>query len=272
MDSSAERVEAAWAQAHVSADPEIINAAVELFRVVARYHRLTVRGLDNIPKNQPALLVGNHNGGLNPVDGVFLVDYYRARGYGDPIYILGHDMLFRPPRLRRLMEGLGCVRAEPRAARRLLDQGHKVLVFPGGDIENLRPFGARKKIILAGHKGFARLAQSTGVPIVPVVSAGSHETLFVIRQGRRLARAMGLERMRVHSLPLTLALPWGFMFGPMCALPYVPLPAKITVQIGEAIHPRARSASVERLYEAVETRMQRILHELYAERRLPIVG
>ena len=66
-------------------------SAVSGFDKLARYHRLEVRGLDNIPLDGPALLVGNHNGGLNPVDGLWLVHYYRSCGYDRPIYILAHD-------------------------------------------------------------------------------------------------------------------------------------------------------------------------------------
>jgi len=252
-------------------DPSTLKAAVRGFGKLARYHRLDVRGLDRVPEG-PAVFVGNHNGGLNPVDGLFLVHYYRQLGYDEPVYVLAHDILFKHPRMDKLLRSVGIVPACCETARRVLESGHKLLVFPGGDIETLRPYRDRRKVVLAGRKGFARLSLAHGVPVVPLVSAGSHETLIVLRQGRRLAKALRLDRWaRLHSLPVMLAFPWGLMVGPTCALPYLPLPAKVTVQIGEPIDTDAFVAADE-LYDEVATTMQGMLDGLYAERVLPIVG
>ncbi|MCA9690830.1 MAG: acyltransferase family protein [Myxococcales bacterium] len=267
------------------ADPEItpvnadaLKAATRGFAPLARYHRLDVRGLDAIPDG-PALLVGNHNGGLNPVDGLWLIHYYRRFGYDRPIYILAHDILFKQPRIAEIIRSVGIIPAHPGNARRVLEAGHKLLVFPGGDIENLRPFRQRHKIVLAGRKGFARLSLRTGAPIVPIVNAGAHETLLVLSQGRRLAHRLGLHRWaRIHSLPVLLAFPWGILAGPACALPYLPLPAKVTVQIGEPIAAEPVRAVdspmslVDHVYGRVEATMQGILDMLYAERSLPVIG
>lgn len=259
-------------------DPDTLRSAVRTFDLLARYHRLEVRGLERVPEG-PALFVGNHNGGLNPVDGLFLIHYYRRFGYDKPIYVLAHDILFSVPRIARVLGSVGIVPAHRDSARALLEAGHKVLVFPGGDIENLRPFTARRRVVLGGRQGFARLALKTGVPIVPVVGAGNHEILVVLSQGRRLARLIGADRLaRVHSIPLIFALPWGLLFGPMAALPYLPLPAKITVQIGHPIEAAAwedmsdPEALADQLYVQTEQVMQYMLTELYQERLLPIIG
>lgn len=263
-----------WARVRASA----LAAAVSAFDKLARYHRLDVRGLEHIPVDGPALLVGNHNGGLNPVDGLFLVHYYRSCGYERPIYILAHDILFRVKKMADVLESVGIIRARKGQARELLASGHKVLVFPGGDIESMRPFHQRKKIVLAERQGFIHLALRTGAPIIPIVSAGSHETMMVLSQGTRIARLMNLPRFaRISSLPLQLAAPWGLMWGPTCALPYLPLPAKITVQIGQPIAiPRCDEPELgERspaIYNQVQGTMQAILDQLYSERLFPILG
>ena len=263
-----------WCRVRASA----LESAVAGFDKLARYHRLEVRGLDRIPVDGPALLVGNHNGGLNPVDGLFLIDYYRTCGYDRPVYILAHDILFRVKKMAAVLESVGIIRARKGQARELLEAGHKVLVFPGGDVESMRPFRERRKIVLAERQGFIHLALRTGAPIVPVVSAGAHETMLVLSQGTRIARLFGLPKFaRLSSLPLQLAAPWGLMWGPTCALPYLPLPAKITVQIGEpiavercdepAVHERSPA-----IYGRVHQTMQEILDELYSERLFPILG
>jgi hypothetical protein len=38
-----------------------------------------------------------------------------------------------------------------------------------------------------GRQGYARLAMETGAPIVPLVTAGAHESFMVLGQGRRIA-------------------------------------------------------------------------------------
>lgn len=254
-----------------------LESAVAGFAKLAWYHRLEVRGLERIPRG-PALLVGNHNGGLNPVDGLFLVHYYRTCGYDRPIYILAHDILFRIKRMGEMLERVGIIPARKGQAAELLAAGHKVLVFPGGDIESMRPFSQRGQIVLGNRQGFARMALATGAPIVPVVSAGAHETLLVLSQGQRMARRMRLSKWaRLNSLPLLIAAPWGLLWGPTCALPYIPLPAKITVQIGEPIDTAGcdepgLDARTPDLYGQVEQTMQAMLDQLYSERLFPILG
>lgn len=254
-----------------------IESAVGAFAKLASYHRLDVRDLGRIPRGA-ALLVGNHNGGLNPVDGLFLVHYYRTCGYDRPIYVLAHDILFRYKPLGDLLESIGVVPAHKGQAHELLEGGHKVLVFPGGDIESMRPFSQRRKIVLAERQGFVRLALKTGAPIVPVVSAGAHETMLVLSQGQRMAKRLRLPKWaRLNSLPLLLAAPWGLLWGPTCALPYIPLPAKITVQIGDPIavdtdDDVSLDTRATRLYRQVEQTMQSTLDQLYSERIFPIIG
>lgn len=256
-----------------------LEAAVAGFDFLAKYHRCEVRGIEKIPDG-PALLVANHNGGLNPVDGLFLVEYYRRRGYDRPVYVLAHDMLFRIKKVAQVLESVGVIRARRGQARSLLESGHKVLVFPGGDVESMRPFRDRRRIVLAERQGFARLALRAGVPIVPVVSAGSHETMVVVTRGHRLARLLRLQKWaRISSLPLVLAAPWGVLFGPTCALPYIPLPSKVTFQVGDPLSLVERPCSepeanmrAQGVYDRVEGVMQSILDSLYDERLLPVLG
>ena len=63
------------------------------------------------------------------------------------------------------------------------------------------------------------------VPVVPVVAHGSHNSVVGLSRGDRVARALGLGRVKVHVMPGLLGLP----FGAVPVLPPVPLPAKVTV-------------------------------------------
>jgi len=244
-----------------------------------RYFRGEVRNLDNIPADGPVLLVGNHSGGLvTPDTWVFEVNFFRHFGVDRPTYALAHNMVMGLPVVGTFLRRMGSLPAHPDAARDALRQDAAVLVYPGGDEDVFRPWSERNRIHLARRTGFIRLALQERVPIVPVVSVGGHETVFIPGDGRMLARRLGLERFRIKSLPVVVAPPWGVSPGDF--LFHLPLPAKITVDVGEPIDFAARFGDLDprdpeviwACYDYVERRMQAILDALAAERRLPVLG
>ena len=110
----------------------------------------------------------------------------------------------------------GTVAASQENARRALEAGAAVLVYPGGDYEVHRPSWERHRVDFGGRKGFIRLAVEQDVPIVPVVAVGGQETALFLSRGEHLARAFGLDQIfRLKVLPLSLALPWGLNVGDM---------------------------------------------------------
>ena len=146
-----------------------------------------------------------------------------------------------------------------------------MLVYPGGDHEVFRPWTERHKIDFNGRTGFIKLALRAGVPIVPAVLCGAHNSVVVLSRGDRLVRFMPhLRLMRVKVMPIMLGLPWGISFG----LPTLPMPAKVTVDVGAPIDLAAQYGSdaadddavVQRIYEDVTGGMQRTMDDLVAER------
>ncbi len=217
-------------------DPAYVRAhAPDYKRALNRYFRATVRGLDRLPQG-PFLAVGNHSGaGLIPDTLVWLANYHSAE-LETPLLTLAHDQMFSglPGPIARWVARLGAIRARPELALEALRQGFAVQVYPGGDHDACRRFRDRNKLVFAGRTGYVDLARAAGVPIVPVASVGGHETLIVIRDGRRLARWLGVDRSkRLKSFPLTLSLPWGLWLGPLPG--YLPLPARIEIEVGEPI-------------------------------------
>ncbi len=254
--------------------PESIARIMPLLNVLSRYFRAEVKGLERIPAGA-ALLVGNHSGGMGSPDFVFAARFFTHFGPSQPLYALGHDMITRTPLLGRFLRRFGVVPATPENALRILRKGGKVLVYPGGDLDSLRPFRDRKLVRLGGRTGFIRIALEAGVPIVPVVTAGSHETFFVAAQGVRLAKWLRMERLlRLHTFPVIFCLPWGLILGPLSLIPYWPLPAKVTVQVGDPIRfdNRPRGENFQREYRQVLAIMQSMLDDLYARRRFPVLG
>jgi 1-acyl-sn-glycerol-3-phosphate acyltransferase len=257
-------------------DPDHIRRTLPGMKAYAElYHRAEVRGLQNIPPTGPVLLVGNHSGGTLIADTfVFAAAFYEHFGPARDFHQLAHDLVFRVPGARALLARWGTVPASPENMKRALDREAALLVYPGGDIETYRPSWESAKIDFAGRTGFARLALKHGVPVVPVVAIGGQETALFLGQGRRLARALRLDRtLRVKVLPPVLGPPVG---PTILDLPIrVPLPAKITISVGQPIDLRAKlggNPQPEEAYELVTTNMQRTLTSLGHERTLPVLG
>lgn len=259
-------------------DPELVRFFVDMFHALGRYYfRLQVRGIENVPARGPVLLVGNHNGALLPADGFFTtVAVWDRFGPSRAVYSLAHDFLFHDPTIRRYALRLGALRAGHESARHAFAREGIVLVYPGSDLECFRPWRERGRIVLGGRRGFLRLALGAGVPIVPVVSAGTHEQLVILTRGDRLAKLLHMHFWaRTLVCPIVLSFPWGLTTG---FLPYWPLPAQTTIAFGRPmtwpdVKPEQADdpAVLERCYRDVEGTMQAMLDELYRGRR-PVVG
>jgi 1-acyl-sn-glycerol-3-phosphate acyltransferase len=256
-------------------DPDYIRDSLpRLWLASSLYFRGEVRGLGNIPETGPVLLVGNHSGGnLTPDTTVFTLAFHAYFGVERAFYQLAHNLVLSLPGLGALRK-YGTVAASPENARKALESGAALLVYPGGDYEVHRPSWERHKVDFDGRKGFIRLALEHDVPIVPVVSAGGQETALFLTRGEGLARTLGLDRaFRLKVLPISLALPWGLNIGDM--LGHIPLPAKITVEALPPIHLRDEfgpDPDLDEVYDHVMRLMQETLDALGSERRFPVLG
>jgi 1-acyl-sn-glycerol-3-phosphate acyltransferase len=256
-------------------DPDFIREHLPLAWLASSlWFRGEVRGMERIPEDQPVLLVGNHSGGnITPDTIVFTLAFNAYFGVERPFYQLAHNLVLTSP-VGPFLRRFGTVAASHENARKALDCGAAVLVYPGGDWEVNRPSWEANRIDFAGRKGFIRLALDTGVPIVPVVSIGGQETAIFLTHGERLAKLLGLDRLlRLKTLPVNLSLPWIVNVGDF--LGHLPLPAKITVQVMDPIDLRERygpNPDRDEVYRDVTALMQAQLSELAAERRLPVLG
>ena len=256
-------------------DPDFIRERLPLMWLLASlWYRGEVRGLGNIPDSGPVLLVGNHSGGnMSPDTLVFTLAFSTYFGVERPFYQLAHNLVLAMPVLGWLRK-FGTVAASPANARRALESGAALLVYPGGDREVHRPSWERNRIDFDGRKGFIRLALEQNVPIVPVVSIGGQETALFLGRGEWLARRLALDRIfRLKVLPISLAVPWGVNVGDM--LGHVPLPAKITIETLPPIDLRGElgpDPDLDEVYEHITKLMQQTLDALAAERRLPVLG
>jgi 1-acyl-sn-glycerol-3-phosphate acyltransferase len=256
-------------------DPDFIRERLPLMWLLASlWYRGEVRGLGNVPDSGPVLLVGNHSGGnMTPDTAVFTLAFNTYFGVERAFYQLAHNLVLAMPGLGSLRK-FGTVAASPENARKALETGAALLVYPGGDYDVHRPSWKANKVDFARRKGFIRLALAQDVPIVPVVAIGGQETALFLSRGERLAHLFALDRLfRLKVLPISLALPWGINVGDM--LGHIPLPAKITIETLPPIDLRAEfgpDPDLDEVYDHIQSLMQDTLDSLAAERRLPVLG
>ncbi|CQD12757.1 acyltransferase domain-containing protein [Mycobacterium lentiflavum] len=254
-------------------DPGLTQRLMAVMRpVLKRYFRSEVHGLDSFPPGG-ALVVGNHSGGMFPMDvPIFSVDFYEKFGYDRPVYTLSHDILFLGV-TGGLFRRTGYIRANRENAAKALRSGGVVVVFPGGDYDAYRPTASENVIDFNGRKGYVRTAIEAGVPIVPAVSIGGQETQLYLTRGTWLAERLGIKRLlRSAILPVSFGFPFGFS---AVVPPNVPLPTKIVTQVLEPIDIAAQfgeDPDIDAVDEHVRSVMQEALKDLAAKRRFPILG
>ena len=96
-------------------DPVYIERTLPAVRLASQlYFRADVRGLEHIPPEGPVLLVGNHSGGTLIADTFVFGQYFYDRfGAQRRFHQLAHDLVFKVPGLRALVERYGTVPASP---------------------------------------------------------------------------------------------------------------------------------------------------------------
>lgn len=162
--------------------------------------RLRWSGRDNIPRSGPVILAANHGSFLDPI-GVSMgvprkvvyvakTKYYSGRSLGGRFLAWFLKAIGQLP-----IDPESATTANPaiETARRLLDDGGVVAIFPEG---TRSPDGR----LYRGRTGVARLALPSRVPVIPVGIVGSREALQ-----RLPRRSRGIHI--IYGAPVDLS-PW----------------------------------------------------------------
>jgi 1-acyl-sn-glycerol-3-phosphate acyltransferase len=240
------------------------------------WFRMEIEGWKNIPE-PPALLVGIHSGAPFVWDAWTIgAQWWRHFGSERPLHGTAHDALMALPLVGAYFRRMGVLPAAPDSMTAALAAGHDVALWPGGERDSLRHWSKRDQAILAGRKGFVRLAIQSQVPIVPISTVGGPDSMPVLATGRRLAKALQLDKLaRLKMFPIALQAPWGIS---PALLPEIPFPTKIRTAFQEPVSlgddpARAKDDEfVSAKYDEVRGRIQSGMDALARRRRLPLFG
>jgi 1-acyl-sn-glycerol-3-phosphate acyltransferase len=241
------------------------------------YFRVEVDGWDRVP-DEPSLLIGIHSGGSLTMDAWTLVEAWNRHFDGNrALHGTAHDVLMAAPGLGDYFRAAGVIPASRRGVGSALAAGHDVIVWPGGEKDAMRHWRKRDQAVLGGRKGFVRQAMRSGVPIVPVATVGGHDTVFVLSEGKFIAKWTGLgKRLRGANMPIIAGFPFPLAIEILPA--HIPLPAKIRTEILDPIevdHDPERlddQVYVDKIYTEVESAIQGGMDRLAAKRKFPILG
>ncbi|GIE80130.1 glycerol acyltransferase [Actinoplanes philippinensis] len=247
-------------------DPELAETIFHpLLKILYRdWFRTEVLGIENVPAEGSALVVGNHSGTI-ALDALMLTVGLRDKHPEQRhLRLLGADLVFRMPLMSELARAAGATVACNPDAERLMTSGQLVGVFPEGFKGIGKKFSERYKLQRFGRGGFVSAALRTGTPIVPVAIVGAEEIYPILADLKPLARLLGIP-----YFPITPTFP---LLGP---LGMVPLPSKWLIQFCPPI-PTAHLTEfaddplvVYNLADQVRETIQATLHELLEKRPDP---
>lgn len=231
------------------------------------YFHVETLGLENIPEQGRAVLVGNHSGGL-PIDAFML---YMAMIHFHPcprrIRFLSLDCLRSTRVVKDIICGFGGVPNTFQVATKLLQNDELVFFYPEGARGTGKPFSMRYRL----HDfdpGFVKAAIATGAPIIPVTTVGCDEIYPLLGNFKSIARLLDAPYW-----PMTPTFPWL-----PSSISCLPLPIKLLIKIGKPINlnypPEMASDRRLRLQIAREIQydIQRDLNWFLRQRKSPFTG
>lgn len=190
---------------------EPLHAALSLSlmeRLYRHWFRVRSHGTEHVPRQGPAVLVGNHSGTL-PFDAMMVWTDVILRCRRLPRPVADH---FVPglPYVSTLYARAGVVGGSAGNLRALLEAGELPLIFPEGVPGILKPFRERYQLrdFRVGH---AELAIRHQAPVVPVGIVGAEEQMPQV--ARLPLRAFGIPYVPVPLTPLPLPVRYHLHYG-----------------------------------------------------------
>ena len=189
---------------------------------MTRLHAVTCDGVEHIPSDGPAILVGNH--GMLGYESLLFFERILSERGRLPVG-LADRWFFKVPGLRDVLVRLGGAYGNMANGLAALRRGELLVIYPGGARETFKHERDKYRLQWEQSLGFARLAIATGVPIVPFAAAGVDDVFRIIAHlGGSGQLLMGHPK---YDLPVVWGergimprpVPFSFHFGEPIAAP-----------------------------------------------------
>ncbi len=213
------------------------------------YFDVSTFGIENIPQQGRAMVVGNHSGGI-PVDGAMVLASLLLEM--DPPR-LGQGMVEkfanRWPFVSQIFSRVGQLTGLPEHAELLLEADRLLMIFPEGARGTGKLYRDKYKLVRFGT-GFVRLALKTNTPIVPFAFIGGEEALPTAFHLEAVARFIGVPYIPVAPYLLP-----------------IPRPVQCQIFYGKALHFEGNGTESDDVIEEYVAEVQASIRELIEQGR-----
>ena len=179
-----------------------------LGKLIKWFFKPTIEGTEFLPKDRGCLVVANHS-----LPDLFAFAWLVSNIEElDGLTAMSHPVCYRVPFIKVLIKEIGLIPSTYSYAKLAFKKGLRVLVFPGGDYDVMRPFWQASRVDFNGRKGFLRVAKENWVPIVPMGVQGGHISMPILWRSKSLSwlvvfpRLLGIKRWCVTVLGLAGAI------------------------------------------------------------------
>lgn len=180
--------------------PTLINTLRRtLWPLIRLIFRMKIEGLENVPDKGPLLFISNHNVGalLESHSSLFILQKKIPQSI---IYGFTHPSIFKVAGIKHYFEWIGAVPATYEVAESVFKNGDSLMIFPGGNRQALRTIWDYKKNQFEYSHGWAKIARTHKVPVVPITFKGSHFVNPILLSGEWISKIL--------ILPWVLGLKW----------------------------------------------------------------
>lgn len=214
-----------------------------MLEILRKYLRLSVEGIENIPRRGRVLITPNHSGYTGFDAFILANEIYKSLSRIPRV--LTHHLWFLTEATSIPARKLGFEEATTANGLHLLKKNNLVILFPEGEYGNFKP-SSKAYRLQEFRRGFVRMALTTQTPIVPTIIIGAEETHINLKQLKFAKFLTG----SVLPLPLNI----------------IPLPAKWKIKFLDPIHlPYKPSAAhdaelVREIAQDIQDRMQNAIN------------
>lgn len=233
-----------------------------LFKFLESYYwRIEIKGLQQIPREGAAVLVGMHRGFM-PWDGIMIIHQLHKLIGRCPRFLMAPGLVKMPFSFNFLTK-LGGVIACQDNAERMLKRGELLGVFPEGTKGAFALYRDAYRLQKFGRNDFVKMALRHQAPIVPFVTIGSAESLPILKkfEWEWWKRLTEWPCLPLALSPLPLPSKWHTQFLP-------------PVEIKDVYAPEAAAdpATVRAISVEVRSRMEEAIERIRSRRKSIFFG